>query len=122
MSAFYEKMAKVADRLISKFGKTEVDYFHVIEKGEDWDKALFVEEHKVNLIILPSDKYSKEVLRLNSSFNIVDSDNLVFMSDVDFKPSLSDYFVLNGKKYTIINVVNIEPDGQTNVVYKLGVK
>ena len=113
---------KLAHKLIKKYGYNKVDYVQQVKvENNIWNDEFSQKIRKVNIVILPSDKYSRETFRLQNEKNIVDSNYIGFIPNHGFVPNLNDLIRTDTYTYTILSVREISPNGE-KVLYKLDLK
>ena len=118
-----DKMNAVALRLIKKYGyaKAKAKLIQQVQIGNSWENNFKREEFAVNIIIVPSPKYSKETAKINGKYDFVESTQLAFIADREVVPTVNDIVKTDKDEYTIQTVVKVAPDG-TDIVYKLELK
>lgn len=118
----YNRMRTLAKRLINKYGYKKVKYIQQSVSNSSWKGELSSNEYTIDCLILPSQKYSKETYRVNGSFDIADSNYMAFIPYSDFVPTINDLIITQLKEFTIVSVIEISPDGDYPIIFKLELK
>lgn len=118
----YNRMRALAKRLINKYGYKKVKYIQQSVNNNSWKGELSSNEYTINCLILPSQKYSKETYRVNESFDIADSNYTAFIPYSNFIPTINDLIITQLKEFTIVSVIEISPDGDYPIIFKLELK
>ena len=121
MSNLYQRLHGVASRLIKKYGYNKVLYRRQVAIASGWKNQFDVEELEVDIIVLPSSKYSKETYRLQNEKAMVDNNYIAYMPYTNFIPEINDTFVAGGVTHTVMSIVRINPNG-TDILFKLELK
>lgn len=121
MTQLYNTLSKTAERLIKKYGYNSAEYIRQIETKNGWKNEFDRKVEKVNIIVLPSSKYSKETYRLQGEKAMSDNNYVAYMPYSGFVPTINDVFTVNGINHTVQSVVQINPNGK-NVLFKLELK
>lgn len=120
--AVFDIYYRLAHRLIKKWGYNRVDFIRQLKvENNIWNDEFSQEVKKVNVVILPSDKYSHGTYRLQNEKNIVDSNFMGFMPYHGFIPNINDLIRTKSYTYTIVSVIEISPNGE-KILYKLELK
>lgn len=118
----YDSFKRLAKKLIKKYGYNNVDFVRQIKlENNIWNEEFSQEIKKVNVIILPSQKYSRETFRLQNEKNVIDSNYIAYMEHYGFVPNINDLIRTKTYTYTIVSVIEIAPNGE-KIVYKLELK
>ena len=118
----YNRMRTLAKRLINKYGYKKVKYIQQSVSNSSWKGELSSNEYTTDCLILPSQKYSKETYHVNGSFDIADSNYTAFIPYSDFIPTINDLIITQLKEFTIVSVIEISPDGDYPIIFKLELK
>lgn len=121
MVQLYNSLHNTAIRLIKKYGYSKAEYYHQIELANEWDNTFNSKLLLVDIIILPSSKYSRETYKLQSNRDLIESNYLAYMPHSNFIPTINDYLIVNGVRYEILNIIRINPNG-TDIIYKMELK
>lgn len=121
MVKLYDTLHRTALRLIKKYGYNKAKYIRQLETTESWNNDFTTEEKIVDIIVLPSSKYSKETNRIQGNKDMLDHNYVAYMPHSDFIPNINDYFTVNGVNYTVLSMVRINPNGK-DIIYKLELK
>ena len=122
MMGVFDLYYKLAHKLIQKYGYNKVDYVQQVKvENNIWNDEFSQKVRKVNAVILPSDKYSRETFRLQNEKNIIDSNYIAFMPYSGFVPNINDLIRTNTYTHTILSVKELAPNGE-KVLYKLELK
>lgn len=111
----------LAHKLIAKYGYASAIYVENKENPSNWKNPLTPIEHEIKICIVPLDKYSRESLRINGSLDMAESNYMGFLPTYNFQPKLNDFIKTGQITYTIVSVIEINPNG-TKVIYKLELK
>lgn len=121
MVDIYDRLSETASRLINKYGYSKAEYHRQVKTQESWKNEFEIETVLVNIIVLPSPKYSRETFRLQGEKAMVDNNYIAYLPNTSFVPTINDTFTVNGTTYTIQSIVRINPNGK-DVLYKLELK
>ena len=121
MTELYNKLAKTAERLIKKYGYNKAEYTRQTKTKAGWKNEFQTETVEVDIIVLPSSKYSRETFRLQGEKAMLDNNYVAYMPHSDFVPNVNDVFTVNDTTHTVQSVVRINPNGK-DVLYKLDLK
>lgn len=121
MTKLYEKLYKTVHRLITKYGYNQIEYYRQIDIANSWNNDFDIVTEIVDIIVLPSPKYSRETYRLQNAKDMVDNNYIAYLADYGFTPTVNDTFKAGETTYTIQSVVAIKPNGK-DIVYKMELK
>lgn len=121
MTKLYDKLEQTALRLINKYGYNKAKYYRQVEVKNNWSNEFELEEKIVDIIVLPSSKYSRETNRLQGEKAMLDYNYNAYLSTQEFIPNINDYFIVNDTTHTVMSVIRINPNGK-DVVFKLELK
>lgn len=108
--------------MIKKYGYSKAIYIQY-ENGTGWrGEQTEVTHNDIEIIVLPSEKYSRETYRFQNEKDLPDSNCVAYIANIKFVPSINDKFIINGTTYTILSVDQICPDGHIQVLFRLEVK
>lgn len=121
MAQIYNRLSKTAERLIKKYGYNKVEYQRQSDVKNGWKNEFQTVTVIVDIIVLPSPKYSRESFRLQGEKAMLDNNNIAYMPYSDFVPNINDSFKINNKTFTVQSVVELNPNGK-QILYKLELK
>jgi hypothetical protein len=121
MANIYDRLSQTATRLIKKYGYNKAKYYRQVKTEESWNNEFETKTVLVDIIVLPSPKYSRETFRLQGERAMVDNNYIAYMPHSNFVPTINDTFTVKGVTYSIQSVVRINPNGK-DVLYKLELK
>lgn len=121
MADIYDRLSQTAIRLIKKYGYNKAQYNRQIKTEENWNNEFEIKSVLVDIIVLPSPKYSRETFRIQGEKAMTDNNYIAYMPHSDFVPTINDTFTVNDVTHSIQSVVRINPNGK-DVVYKLELK
>lgn len=121
MVQLYDRLTKTAERLIKKYGYNKALYNRQSDVKNGWKNEFQTITEAVDIIVLPSPKYSRESYRLQGEKAMLDNNNIAYMPYSGFVPNINDSFKVSGKVYTVQSVVELNPNGQ-KILYKLELK
>lgn len=121
MTKLYDNLEKTALRLIKTYGYNKAKYFRQESVKDGWENDFILKEEIVDIIVLPSSKYSRETNRMQGEKAMLDHNYNAFLSTQKFVPNINDYFEVNGTTYTVVSVIRYNPNGK-DVVFKLELK
>lgn len=121
MTQLYDRLNKTAHRLITKYGYNKAEFYRQLEPLQGWKNDFETVTEIVDIIVLPSPKYSRETYRLQNAKDMVDNNYIAYMADNGFTPTVNDTFKAGETIYAIQSVVAIKPNGK-DIVYKMELK
>lgn len=121
MTDIYNRLSQTATRLIKKYGYNKAKYYRQVKTEENWNNEFEIKTVLVDIIVLPSPKYSRETFRIQGERAMVDNNYVAYMPQTNFVPTINDTFTVKGVTYSIQSVVRINPNGK-DVLYKLELK
>ena len=117
----YDRLALTAERLIKKYGYNKARYTRQVAVKEGWKNEFEQKTFIVDIIVLPSSKYSRETFRMQGELTMLDNNYIAYMPHSNFVPNVNDVFTVNNTTHTVMSVVRINPKGK-DVLYKLELK
>lgn len=121
MTKLYDNLEKTALKLIKKYGYSKSRYFRQESVKDGWENDFVITEEEVDIIVLPSSKYSRETNRMSGEKAMLDHNYNAYLSTQKFVPNVNDYFEVNGVTHTVVSVVRYNPNGK-DIVFKLELK
>lgn len=121
MTKLYDRLEQTAIRLIETYGYNKARYFRQENVKDGWDNDFVIKEEEVDIIVLPSSKYSRETNRVQGEKGMLDHNYNAFLSTQKFVPNINDYFEVGGVTYTVVSVIRYNSNGK-DVVFKLELK
>lgn len=118
----YKRFNLLAQRLIKKYGYNRVRLVRAVKTGNSWENNFEEKTVYIDCLIVPSSKYSKESYRLSGSKDIVENNYVGFIPHTNFTPTINDRIITNTGEFTVVSVININPDGSQEILYKLELK
>lgn len=118
----YKRFNELANRLIKKYGYSDVKIARQVKVGNDWENNFETVYHKSPCLILPSQKYSKESFKINTAFDISESNYVAFLPYTKFIPTLNDRIITNLGEYSIVSIVRFNFNGEQEIMFKLELK
>lgn len=115
---YADRFRLTAQRLIKKYGCTNVTYYQQVEVGNKWENDFQIVEKQTDVIVLPSRKYSRETDKFQGEKDMIEHNYIGYIPYSDFVPKINDSFKLNDVTYTILNVVRINPNGK-DIIYQV---
>lgn len=135
----YDKQSAMASRLLAKFGGActlkrieaaagYTDHFDNILKCRVWT---MVDSPFTVTTTPPTDvpkEYSGKAVKTNFKMYEIDGtiiqhgDCLLILENTFPMPKPNDLFEIGGRKYKYVNMLSIDPDGDTAIVYKVQVR
>ena len=121
MADIYDRLSSTAKRLIKKYGYNKAKYNRQVKSEQGWRNEFETKTVLVDIIVLPSPKYSRETFRLQGERAIVDNNYVAYMPHSNLVPTVNDTFTVNGITHSVQSIVRINPNGK-DVLYKLELK
>lgn len=121
MTVLYDRLGKTAERLIKKYGYNKAKYTRQIKAEKGWKNEFDTKVVLVDIIVLPSPKYSRETFKLQGEKAMLDNNYVAYMPYSGFTPNINDVFTVNNVTHTVNSVIRINPNGK-DVLFKLELK
>lgn len=121
MSELDRVLNETAKRLIKKYGYSKAEYNRQVEVKNGWKNEFKTETELVDIIVLPSSKYSRETFKIQGEKAMLDNNYIAYLPHTTFTPTINDNFKINDISYSVVSVVMIAPSGNS-IIYKLELK
>jgi hypothetical protein len=115
----YDRQVASAIRMIKEKGALSV--FRSITKSSNTYEGdeLTYTDYAVNIACVPVDRVDHETQMYREFTDIPVGYTLGYMGAVDFKPTMKDVVVFGGVTYTIRNIIEYNPNGES-IAFVLG--
>ena len=116
MSEFYDCVLLEAQELISEFGKSVIwqstSASTPVDPSNPWiEISNTIVNHSVDIVILPIDLKTQKSIQYITGTLIPTGNNVGYMGNVDFTPTVKDIVVDGSEKLTIKNIDVYKPNG-----------